>query len=48
MNRPVYVLNILPRENRHIEPRVGRDVWEIIKLATCLFLYGVIAVVVLA
>ena len=48
MNRPVYVLNILPRENRHVEARPVRDIWEIVQGSTALFLWVLIGVLVMA
>ena len=47
MTRDVYTLRLW-RENRHIEPKPVRDIWEIVQFATCLFLYGVIVVLVMA
>lgn len=36
------------RENRHVEPSIGRDVWFIVQLGILAFLGYVIAVLVMA
>ena len=46
--RPVYSLDLSPRENRHVEPSIGRDVWEIAMAGLLAFLlYGIVLLVML-
>ena len=47
MTRPVYTVDLFPRENVHVEPSLARDVWGIVKGGTLLFLLFCIAVLVL-
>ena len=47
MTRPVYSLDLSPRENRHVEPSCARDVGEIVGAATLLFILLVVAALVM-
>lgn len=48
MNRPVYVLNILPRENRHHRDRPILDVLDVVGVGLLAGIGYVILVLVLA
>jgi hypothetical protein len=34
--RTVKTVDLSPRENRHIQPSIGRDVWDVVMQATLL------------
>ena len=45
--RPVFTLDLSPRENVHVEPSCARDVGEIVGAATLAFICLVVAVLVM-
>ena len=47
--RPVYTVQLYrPRPNVPVSATPARDIWAIVQFATCLFLYGVILILVMA
>jgi len=48
MTRPVYSLDLSPRENRHVHQSIGRDIFDICCGATLFLLIYVIALLVMA
>ena len=47
MSRDVWTVNLFPRENVHVQPSPWRDVRELVLGATALFLWMVVAILVL-
>ena len=46
--RPVFTLDLSPRENRHVEPSCFRDVMEIVGAATLALLIYIVVLLVMA